>query len=98
MVSLEFGVGVLTRLLLAVVVAFVVAALVALAARLFADALGVLDGFEADGFCFGADGVQIGHLCPRRQRVFREGRLRAWALAWLRADSSGRKQLGQPAL
>jgi hypothetical protein len=39
----------------AVVVAFVVAALVALAARLFADAFGVLDGSQANGFRFSAN-------------------------------------------
>jgi hypothetical protein len=41
---LQFGVGALLRLACAVVVAVVVAALVALASRLLADALGVLDG------------------------------------------------------
>jgi hypothetical protein len=47
------------------VVAVVVAALVALASRLLADALGILDGFEADGFRFGADGFEVNRWLAR---------------------------------
>jgi hypothetical protein len=94
---LEFGVGALLRLACAVVVAVVVAALVALASRLLADALGVLDGLQADGFRFGADGFEVnGQLLRPLRRVFGERRLCAWARRGSGRGRNGRRQFGQP--
>jgi hypothetical protein len=94
---LQFGVGALLRLACAVVVAVVVAALVALASRLLTDALGVLDGFEADGFRFGAGSFEVHRWllqCLRGRLIFGEGRLGAGGVAWLRVDSGRRSQFG----